>query len=71
MDATWAAVSEDLIRKSLKCCGISHELNGSEYDLFNSALTRALSVAAPSNSESDYVLDHETNVYCSEDDNLD
>ena len=70
MDAIWAAVSEDLIRLSLKCCGISNELDGSEDEFFHSALTRALSVAAPSDSESDYMLDHETNVYYSEDDNL-
>ena len=53
MDAAWAAVPEDLIWKSLKGCGIFNERDGSEDKLFNSALTHALSVAAPSDSVSD------------------
>ena len=57
------AVPEDFIRKSFKYCGISSELDGSEDELFNSVLTRALSVAAPSDSESDYESDDETDVY--------
>ena len=67
MDTAWIAFPEDLFRKSFKCCEIFHELDGSEVKLFNSALTRALSVAV----ESDYVSDYETNVYYSEDDNMD
>ena len=71
MDAAWAAAPEDLIRKSLKGCGIFNERDGSEDKLFNSALTHALSVAAPSGSECDYASDYETDVYYSENDNLD
>ena len=58
MDTAWIAAPEDLFRKSFKCCLIFHELDGSEVKLFNSALTRALSVAV----ESDYVSDYETDV---------
>ena len=71
ISTAWAAVPEDLIRKSFKCCGISNELDGSEDELFNSALTRALSAAAPSDSESDYESDDDTDVYYSADGNLD
>ena len=70
MDTAWAAVPEDLIRKLFKCCKISDELDDSEDELLNVALTRALRVAAPSDSESDYVSDYETNVYYFEDDHL-
>ena len=65
------AVPEDFIRKSFKCCGISNELDGSDDELFNSALALALSVAALSYSESDYESDDDTDVYYSQDDNFD
>ena len=42
MDKAWAAVLENLIRKSFKCFKISNELDDSEDELLNSALTRAL-----------------------------
>ena len=71
MDTAWAAVLENFIRKSFKCCKISDELDDSEDELLNVALTRALSVAALSDSESDNVSDYETNVYYFEDDHLD
>ena len=71
MDTAWAAVLENLIRKSFKCCKISNEFDDSEDELFNAALTRALSVSALSDSESDNVSDYETNVYYFEDDHLD
>ena len=73
----WKGVSEVLVRKSFKCCGISNELNGSEDHLFSNNLTRALNAVPPNdsasssdtNSDNDY--DGETDNYeYSEDEGL-
>ena len=70
MDTLWAAVLESLIRKSVKCCKIFNELDDSEDELLNSALTRDRALPRRVTVRAT-VSDYETNVYYFEDDHLD
>ena len=53
ISSAWDDISEDLIRKSFKSCGISIALNGSEDELLNDQLTSALDAAQASSSDTD------------------
>ena len=64
----WNGVSEDLVRRTFKCCEISNELNGTEDHLFSANLTRALNAAPPNGSESSSDTDSDT-AYDGETDN--
>ena len=57
----WDEISEDLIKKSFKSCGITIDLNGSEDGLLNAQLTEVLEAAQASNSDTTVESESESN----------